>query len=256
MTRTTHQKLVMHRFITELQIVAGDLVRLSPVVLVERFEQLAGAIPRPPSRGDQLVVGELLHQALKRLHRAIGHEAAPIDASRLDADSYPAAIAEVRAALPGGTTPRLIDFDRILARRYSDGSLSAVKIAAEMNLTASHLSRIVKRQTGHGFPWHLRRVRMREAIRLLIGSALSIKEISSRVGYLHTSHFDRHFRAVYGVTASAYRRRPGGVPHSRAQELITDRMNRQSNRLAPESDNAEYSTRSQSFARLLNPFNN
>lgn len=256
MTRTTHQKLVLHRFVTELQIVAGDLGRLSPVELVERFEQLADAIPRPPSRAEQLVVGELLHQALRRLYCALRYDWVPVEASRLDARTFGAAIAQARAVLPASTSSRLIDFERILDTRYADMRLSAVIIAAEMNLTASHLSRLLKRQTGHGFPWHVRRVRTIEAARLLVDSGFSIKEISSRIGYAHTSQFDRHFRAAFGVTPSAYRQRRISVPLGRAQELITDRKNRQSNRLAPESDTVEYQSVLQLPPRLLNPFHN
>lgn len=200
------RQLAMHHFVTQLQIIAGDIGRLSPVDLVERFEQLASAVPSPSSRVEQLAIGELLHQALTRLHRALRYDCLPIDASRLDVGAFRAAVARARDIRPIGTPSRLIEFHRILRRRYADVRLSAIKIAAEMNMSSSHLIRILRRETGHGFPWHLRRIRMLEAIRLLKDSAFRIKEISSRIGYPHTSQFDRHFRAAYGVTPSAYRR--------------------------------------------------
>jgi hypothetical protein len=73
-------------------------------------------------------------------------------------------------------------------------------------LSVCYLSRAVARLTGHSFPTHLNAVRMLEAARLLRTSALSVKEISARVGFSHVSHFDRTFRRWFQMMPGEFRR--------------------------------------------------
>jgi hypothetical protein len=49
-------------------------------------------------------------------------------------------------------------------------------------------------------------VRMRKAAELLSATDLSIKEIAADVGYKHVSDFCHHFKQVYGLASSEYRR--------------------------------------------------
>jgi AraC-like DNA-binding protein len=44
----------------------------------------------------------------------------------------------------------------------------------------------------------------------LMGAGLSVKETAARLGYTAQSHFCRHFREVYGVPPTEYKRRLEG----------------------------------------------
>jgi len=51
---------------------------------------------------------------------------------------------------------------------------------------------------------HLHEIRTRQAAKLLDGP-LAVKDVAAAVGYPSASEFDRHFRATFGITPSAYR---------------------------------------------------
>ena len=51
---------------------------------------------------------------------------------------------------------------------------------------------------------HLHEIGTRQAAKLLDGP-LAVKEVAAAVGYPSASEFDRHFRATFGITPSAYR---------------------------------------------------
>jgi AraC-like DNA-binding protein len=53
------------------------------------------------------------------------------------------------------------------------------------------------------------RLRMDDGLALM-GAGLSVKETAARLGYTAQSHFCRHFREVYGVPPTEYKRRLKG----------------------------------------------
>lgn len=77
--------------------------------------------------------------------------------------------------------------------------------ASSLRLTASHLSRILTRETGEGFVAHLRRRRVKEGSRLLEASDLRIKEIAIEVGYTNRRQFERDFKRLSGTTPNSLR---------------------------------------------------
>lgn len=74
-----------------------------------------------------------------------------------------------------------------------------------MNVSASYLSRLIKKMTGRGFVAHVRVRRVAMARAMLLQSRLSIKEIAAAVGYSSVTQLDRHFRQATGVPPSAMR---------------------------------------------------
>jgi AraC-like DNA-binding protein len=91
--------------------------------------------------------------------------------------------------------------------RYRDPRFSLNQAAHRLNLSPSHLSRLVREVTGDTFSKHLAVKRIDAASALLKTSCFSVKEIASRVGFNDTACFCRRFRLATGNTPSQFRNR-------------------------------------------------
>jgi transcriptional regulator GlxA family with amidase domain len=96
----------------------------------------------------------------------------------------------------------VIDFMRANLQR----KLSLMDFARAVNLSAAHLSRLFKTETGLSPGEYLIRLRMEKARSLLTSSLLSIKEIMALAGYRNRSHFVQHFRRYSGLAPSEFRK--------------------------------------------------
>ena len=72
-----------------------------------------------------------------------------------------------------------------------------------------HFCRIFHSATGATFLEYLYNVRLAKAHQLLLGSDLSLNEISSRCGFSSTSHLARIFKNAYGIPPREFRKRAG-----------------------------------------------
>jgi AraC-like DNA-binding protein len=79
-------------------------------------------------------------------------------------------------------------------------------LAAEFNLSKSHLQHVFKRQTGLCLGHLLFEQKLQRAADLLKSSNLRIKEIASAVGYQHTSSFIRAFERRFSEAPQTFRR--------------------------------------------------
>ncbi len=86
---------------------------------------------------------------------------------------------------------------------YKEASLS--KVAADLHMSVSNLSKIIKSQTGFTFQDHLMRKRFQKAVLFLSETDMSVEEIAGAVGYENYSFFFRQFKARYGMTPKQYR---------------------------------------------------
>ena len=93
----------------------------------------------------------------------------------------------------------------LIQERYANRGLSLEMLSTQLELSARHLSRLFKRETGKTFQQHLREVRMREAADLLGSTGFAVKEIANMVGYDHGGRFCQHFRDAFGCTPAAFR---------------------------------------------------
>lgn len=89
---------------------------------------------------------------------------------------------------------------------YHEPELTIADIAGYFGFSHSHFCRLVKQSTGKTAMELLIGTRVREACRLLEGSALSIKEIAYSVGFGDETHFIKTFKRHMSVTAREYRR--------------------------------------------------
>lgn len=194
----------MHRFVTRLQVLAGQFNDSSREELLDRFEELATEIPGASTRVEQLAIANLLQEAIQRLGRALN--VMPARLLHFDTVDFRDAVCRLRAQHTACRSRYVTQFAEIVARRYAEADLSVTKVAAEMRLSPCYLTRILRQHTGYGFLWHLHTHRVARAKELLAASAMSVKEISGCIGYVRTSQFDRRFRASLGMTPSDYRR--------------------------------------------------
>jgi AraC-like DNA-binding protein len=78
--------------------------------------------------------------------------------------------------------------------------------ASKLNITPHHLNYIVKEVTGKTATEVIRERSILEARRLFTFTDLSVTEIAARLNYFDSSYFAKIFKAVAGVSPSAYRK--------------------------------------------------
>ena len=80
-------------------------------------------------------------------------------------------------------------------------------LAAEVQVSPDYLERLFQAHLGQSITQCIQQARLQRAAELLVTSFRSVGEIARHVGYRRVSYFDRVFRAQYGVSPQAYRRR-------------------------------------------------
>ncbi|MDO4285200.1 MAG: AraC family transcriptional regulator [Eubacteriales bacterium] len=83
------------------------------------------------------------------------------------------------------------------------------ELAAQLNQPPYALSRLIRKQSGQTFKSLLQTTRLNQAAFLLSTTRLPVDAVISLTGYDNTSYFHRIFRAQYGTTPLAYRKREG-----------------------------------------------
>ncbi len=83
--------------------------------------------------------------------------------------------------------------------------LDVAKLMSLCNISRTHFFRLFKRQTTMTPFEYLKQLRMQEAQRLLLGTALSIAEIGATVGWEDQFHFSRSFKGETGLSPRQYR---------------------------------------------------
>jgi transcriptional regulator GlxA family with amidase domain len=94
---------------------------------------------------------------------------------------------------------------KILQLIESDPAHSVHELAAQFNLSDSHLQHLFKQQTGVQLGHLLLEHRLLKATQLLENSNMSVKEIAFAVGYEHTSSFIRAFERRFATAPRSYR---------------------------------------------------
>lgn len=92
-----------------------------------------------------------------------------------------------------------------LEETFADATIRLTSAASHVDVTPSHLDRLLKEHTGLTFLQQLRRIRMRHAERLLLTTPSSIKETAYACGYTSTGSFGRDFRRAHGCAPRVWR---------------------------------------------------
>ena len=104
-----------------------------------------------------------------------------------------------------GATRRLIsEITAFVNYRYRD-ELTLSTVAEHFFISPCYLSRIFGRMTGISFTEYVNSVRIKEAEKLLMHTALDISEIGERVGFRSSTHFGRIFKQHSGLSPREYR---------------------------------------------------
>jgi len=89
--------------------------------------------------------------------------------------------------------------------------ISVGEIARRLSVSAEHLARIFKQQTGLSPHIHIQQAKMLAACSMLKSPAVTIKEIAARLGYETPALFSRTFRRIVGSSPHEFREN-GVVP--------------------------------------------
>ena len=92
-----------------------------------------------------------------------------------------------------------------LVEHCREHGLSLEEVAALVGLSASHLSRVFKEQTGENFVDYLTRLRVNAAAQLLRQTRASIGQVALAVGYADPNYLSRIFHRWTSLTPREYR---------------------------------------------------
>jgi AraC-like DNA-binding protein len=95
---------------------------------------------------------------------------------------------------------------KVLALTESQPLLSVRELATEIGLSAAHLERLFKEETGARVGEVLVGRRLQKAADLLSATETPVKQIAHMVGYEHHSSFVRAFQRRFQQTPTSYRR--------------------------------------------------
>ncbi|WP_440119269.1 response regulator transcription factor [Paenibacillus sp. QZ-Y1] len=90
-------------------------------------------------------------------------------------------------------------------KHHLEDDLSLTRIAQEVSLNPSYLSRWYKRITGKGISDYIHDRRVERSKELLLGSTCKMHEISAKVGFSDQHYFYRFFKKATGCTPQEYR---------------------------------------------------
>ncbi|MCF7944759.1 MAG: AraC family transcriptional regulator [Spirochaetia bacterium] len=105
------------------------------------------------------------------------------------------------------STKRRLAVDRalaIIAERYTE-EIGLAQVADMLGLTPNYLSTEFNQAMGVTFNQYITGLRMRKAKDLLEDESLTIKEISSRIGYVSSRHFSKVFKKYFGYAPSEHK---------------------------------------------------
>ncbi|MEG1520236.1 MAG: response regulator [Clostridia bacterium] len=91
----------------------------------------------------------------------------------------------------------------IIKEHYAE-KISIEKIADELEVSASYLSREFKRYTSNTFLEFLNKFRIQRAVELLSGGQLKVYEVGEKVGFFDYKHFYDIFKKYAGMSPSGY----------------------------------------------------
>lgn len=106
-----------------------------------------------------------------------------------------------------GLRAKSLPIRTVISRVNADltADLSLKTLAHELNVSASYLSTLFRRETGIPLTEYVNHRRITHAKRLLLGSELPIKDIVQRCGFSDMYYFNRLFKRMTGTTPKAYR---------------------------------------------------
>ncbi|MEH7403508.1 helix-turn-helix transcriptional regulator [Gottfriedia acidiceleris] len=78
-------------------------------------------------------------------------------------------------------------------------------VAKEFNISSSHLSKKLNKETGMSFNDNLNKIRINESKKLLLHTDKSILDVAIAVGFNYQNHYGKVFKQIVGVSPNAFR---------------------------------------------------
>jgi AraC-like DNA-binding protein len=113
-------------------------------------------------------------------------------------------VPDARAA--AAAPPLLHEVFKVIDRNFAEPGVSLSAVARAVGRSPSHVTALVRRQTGMTVLEWLTERRMAEARRRLRDTDEDVSIVAERVGYLDPAYFARLFRREHGVSPRAFRR--------------------------------------------------
>ena len=101
---------------------------------------------------------------------------------------------------------RLISSITRYMQEHLSEEISLSSLAEVFHLNPQYISQLFKNEIGVGFLAYLTKIRIEKAKKLMLSTALSVSEISSRAGYGDYRAFTKVFKKTEGITPSKFRR--------------------------------------------------
>jgi AraC family transcriptional regulator len=115
--------------------------------------------------------------------------------------AFPATILDITRKLIRTEMRRALEY----VHDNLDRDLALQEIATVSGVSANYLTALFKQTTGYSLHQYVIRQRVEKARTLLRRSDLSIGEIAHRVGFYDSSHLNRHFKRLLGITPRTLR---------------------------------------------------
>ncbi len=119
-------------------------------------------------------------------------------------EMFAEALASQQAEFSYSTNPLVSRLQAHIALHY-ESRLKNAEIAAKFYISEVYMSEIFKRCTGNTIGNFIIDVRMKQSMRLLRRTNLTVAEIAEKVGYLDASYFGRLFRKRTGISPERFR---------------------------------------------------
>ena len=103
-------------------------------------------------------------------------------------------------------TPAVLLSQKYIEDHYDQEELSLQKLADNIQISPTYLSRLLKRELGLSFIDYLTRVRIERAMQLMSDPLIKLYEVAERVGYSNQHYFSTAFKKVVGHSPAEYRK--------------------------------------------------
>ena len=113
---------------------------------------------------------------------------------------------EAEAIVPGksgsGQNDLIVGVLSYLNVHYNQVTLT--ETAKYFGYSPAYLSRLIREQTGKTFNTIIAQIQMEQAVRLMDSGKTNLTEIAQEIGCFDTSHFNKKFKAAYGLSPRQY----------------------------------------------------
>ena len=97
-----------------------------------------------------------------------------------------------------------------MEEKYYDPGLSLSQVSGAIGVSPNYLSALMKKETGNTFIDLLTRIRIETARKLLLDTAMKIRDISEQCGYSDQHYFSYCYKKYTGQSPNALRRQNEG----------------------------------------------